>query len=132
MPDLSGRGESVPLACRWCQRINGHEPYCTGYEPGRGVTRPHYIEAIPNSGGGVTHYCHVCGQMGVTLAPMLPCPGPPAEGRVLSSPVCGCERSSDDGPDEVTFCCRQCDGNGWDGPNLSVPCRHCHAKGWHQ
>jgi hypothetical protein len=41
--------------------------------------RPHHIEAIPNSGGGITHYCHVCGQMGVGLAPALPCPGPPKE-----------------------------------------------------
>ena len=43
-------------------------------------SRAHDIEAIPNSGGGFTHYCHICGQMGVSLAPALPCPGPPRQG----------------------------------------------------
>lgn len=35
----------------------------------------HEIEAIRNSSGGFTHYCHVCGEMGINLAPELPCPG---------------------------------------------------------
>lgn len=39
------------------------------------VTLAHDIEAVPNSGDGFTHYCRVCGQMGVGLAPELPCPG---------------------------------------------------------
>lgn len=41
------------------------------------AVRPHDIEAIPNSGGGTTHYCRLCGDMGVGLAPTLPCPGLP-------------------------------------------------------
>lgn len=35
----------------------------------------HDIEAIPTSGGGLTHRCRTCGAMGVSLAPSLPCPG---------------------------------------------------------
>lgn len=45
--------------------------------PTSAAVRPHDIEAIPNSGGGTTHYCRTCGAMGVGLAPTLPCPGPP-------------------------------------------------------
>jgi len=59
-------------------------------------TPAHDIEAIPNSGGGFTHYCRICGQMSVTLAPELPCPGPPLKcplhGQTGCSPLLnGCQ-----------------------------------------
>lgn len=39
----------------------------------------HQIEVIVNGWGQRVHCCHVCGRMGVTLAPTLPCPGPPSK-----------------------------------------------------
>lgn len=83
-------GESHPdqLRHQWpCQGRSGGRCVHPSCKPGRGLTRAHDIEAVLNSGGGVTHYCHVCGQMGVGLAPMLPCPGPPTSGRGESVPL---------------------------------------------
>ena len=47
----------------------------TGQDRYGASSEAHEIEAIPNSGGGVTHYCHRCGAIGVNLAPELPCSG---------------------------------------------------------